>query len=129
MARRGELKKQVEYCLKTKPATRNSDIELTIAIWKEYYGQRIVLSKSGVELIRLKDLFDLPREDNVKRIRAKFNELGEYLPTSPEVLKQRGLEEKEWREAMRHFPVTKEQEQEMCPHGLPTYVSCPSCKK
>lgn len=52
------------------------------------------------ECVLLEDLFDLPREDNVKRIRAKFNEEGLYLPTSEEVAKRRNMNIPEWREAM-----------------------------
>ena len=129
MANRGELQKQVDYCLKNFPKTRNSDIELTLAIWKHYYPSRIVYSKTGVSLIRLRDLFDLPREDNVKRIRAKIqNELGKYLPTSLEVAKQRKIAETEWREYMIRFPIEKVKE-EVCQHGLPLIVMCPDCNK
>jgi len=48
--------------------------------------------------IELKNLFDLPREDNIKRIRATIqNYEGRYLPTSWEVAKKRGIEENKWR--------------------------------
>ena len=47
------------------------------------------------------DLMDLPREDNVKRIRAVIqNKEHRLLPTSEEVLKQRGVNEKYWHLAL-----------------------------
>jgi hypothetical protein len=130
--KRGELKKQIEFCLKNFPETRNSDIELTIRIWETYYPQRIHTSKTGVEVIKVRDLFDLPREDNVKRIRAKFNELGKYLPTSEKVAKQRGIEEGEWRKEMMNFVIEEKErieKKQLCEHGLPLMVICPDCKK
>jgi hypothetical protein len=131
MAKRGELQGQVESCLRRFPKTRNSDVELTIRIWKEYFSQRIIeREKDGKEYVAIRDLFDLPREDNVKRIRAKFqNDFGRYLPTSLEVVKQRRINEGEWREYMRKFPIedTPPQEIKKCPHGLPLQVNCPNC--
>lgn len=49
-------------------------------------------------MVQLKDIFDLPREDNIKRIRAKIqNEEHRYLPTTPEIRKQRQISELDWR--------------------------------
>lgn len=87
------LKSQVEHILKTYPETRNSDITLTIKLWKVFYPSKIV----NKDFIRIVDLFDLPREDNIKRIRAKFNSQNKYLPTSLEVALQRGILEERWR--------------------------------
>lgn len=51
-----------------------------------------------VAMVELKNIMDLPREDNVKRIRAKIqNEEKKYLPTSLEVAKQRKINEEDWR--------------------------------
>ena len=96
------LKQQVLFCLETYPATRNSDIALTIQIWKSYYGDKLYFSdKTKQWYVKLDYLFDLPREDNVKRIRAKIqNEEGLFLPTDEEVIKQRKLEEKMWRQKL-----------------------------
>lgn len=94
------LKNQVIDLLKTKPECRNSDITLTIEIWKKYYPEKLF---SNNEYVALKNLYELPREDNVKRIRAKLQEealkrienevtIGDelyYLPTSVEVARKR----------------------------------------
>lgn len=91
-----ELKDQVENCLKNYPETRNSDIKLTICIWYEYGN---ITSKFPIG--SLKELQNLMLEnvhqDNVKRIRAKFNEEGKYWPTDPLVAKNRRLLEKGWK--------------------------------
>lgn len=90
------LKGQVEYTLKTLPATRNSDIALTISVWQYFYPSLVQDGK-----VALDNLFDLPREDSVKRIRAKFqNEMNLYLPTDEKVALARGFKEEEWRELL-----------------------------
>ena len=66
-------KEMVEACLRNIPETRNSDITLMIEVWRRYFPQRIKRGQTGEEGIWLKDLYDLPREDNIKRERAKFN--------------------------------------------------------
>ncbi len=85
------LKKQVEAVLKEYPETRNSDITLTTKIWQRFYGIG--------DTVELKKLYDLPREDNIKRIRAKFCEEKKSwaYPTSLLVAKQRKIKEEEWR--------------------------------
>ena len=99
-----KLRDQVEAVLKELPETRNSDITLTIEIWKRYFPQRIKTGKSGEQGIWLKDLYDLPREDNVKRVRASFNAQGKYYPTDWKVAKGRGIEENQWRIALGYPP-------------------------
>ena len=96
------LRGKVKMVLIEYPATRNSDIALTIAIWKMFYDVR----DSEVELARL---YDLPREDNVKRIRAKFCQKGFRwaYPTSLKVAKRRGIAENMWREALG-YPILSE---------------------
>lgn len=91
------LDNQVRYCLDKYPETRNSDITLTMHIWKEFYQEKLTVV-DGVLAIRLRDLFDLPREDNVKRVRAHIqNDLHEYIPTNWEVAKKRKWLQYDWR--------------------------------
>lgn len=96
------LKEKVEKMLRLYPETRNSDIELTIRIWKEYFPTKLITrEKDGKIYVAVSDLFELPREDNVKRLRAKIqNEEGKFLPTSLEVALKRGIEEEKWHKAM-----------------------------
>lgn len=95
------LQKQVEHILWIFPSTRNSDIELTIQLWRHYYPSVIFDDKNGRQSVNLLHLFDLPREDNVKRCRAKIqNTLGKWLPTDQKVAEQRGINEQAWRKAM-----------------------------
>ena len=97
-----KLKDKVEHCLKNLPETRNSDITLTIAIWQNHHsvGSQISLSQ----------LYDLPREDNIKRIRAKFqNEMDLYLPTDWKVAKKRRINEDKWKEFIKKFKSNQQQ--------------------
>lgn len=94
----------VEERLKNVPETRNSDITLMLSIWRCYFPTRIRTGNTGEEGVWLKDLYELPREDNVKRIRAKFNANGQYLPTEWEIAKARGVAEEEWREHLGYPP-------------------------
>ena len=100
MTRVHTLKAQVEEVLRNEPETRNSDIKLTIAIWRRFYPAKIKKGASGEEGVLLKDLFDLPREDNVKRVRAQFNADGKFFPTDWEVAKARGIQQDQWRVAL-----------------------------
>ena len=90
----------VENILRNVPESRNSDITLMIEIWKRYYPQRIKKGASGEEGVWLRDLYDLPREDAVKRIRASFNHEGKYFPTDWKVAKARGIKEDVWRQEL-----------------------------
>lgn len=92
------ISKMVERVLKDVPESRNSDITLTEEIWKRYFKSRLKLRNEDQLLyVSLKDIHELPREDHVKRIRAKFNEKKMYMPTDPEVIKRRRHAEKSWR--------------------------------
>ena len=94
------LKNQVESVLESNDQTRNSDITLTIEIWKAYYPHKVA---DGT--VALNDLYDLPREDNVKRIRAKIqNEEGRFLPTNEDIRKKRGISEEKWRKWLGYAP-------------------------
>lgn len=97
-------KTMVETILRNVPESRNSDITLLIEIWRRFYPQRVKRGASGEEGVWLKDLYDLPREDGVKRIRASFNHEGKYFPTDWKVAKGRGIEEDRWRVEMGYPP-------------------------
>jgi hypothetical protein len=94
------LKYKIEHCLKKYPDTRNSDVKLTNAVWIEFHNNKIKLI-DGKNYVALMDLYDMPRQDDVKRLRAKIqNEENKYLPTSLEVVKQRKINEEKWRNYM-----------------------------
>ena len=107
-----KLKNQVIETLKEQPLTRNSDIALTIAIWKKYHIEKTIGGEGTA--IRFSDMYDLPREDNIKRVRAKLQEMalkriedgtatgGEhwYLPTDEKVIAQRQINAVLWKKAL-----------------------------
>ena len=104
------LKNMVEQVLRDNPRyngieARNSDLALLILIWQRWYG----VSDRPDGTIQVRRLLDLPREDNVKRVRAKIqNEEHKYLPTNPEVLIKRGILEDYWHDALG-YNLTKEE--------------------
>lgn len=93
----------VEYCLVNFPDTRNSDIKLTNKIWIEFYPEYIKRENNRY-CVDLLDLYLLPKEDTVKRIRANFNAKGKYLPDDPEIRRQRQISEEQWRLSLGYNP-------------------------
>lgn len=137
------MRDKILFLLETKEETRNSDVLLTIELWKKFspeiilprqviiaqivdtakkFARDLNLSKSvdpfldkfeskfaaGSEkyFVNVESLFDLPREDAVKRIRAQIqNDDGLFPPTNWEVANKRGFEEIAWRRSLG-YPVT-----------------------
>ena len=66
------LKIMVTKTLEAVEQTRNDDIVLTTEIWKRYYPEYLRIDALGNQFVYLRSLNLLPREDNVKRIRAKL---------------------------------------------------------
>lgn len=98
------LKNQILKVLELFPKTRDSDVRLMLTLWMRYYPSRIHRdSPESPAYIYLKDIMELPREDNIKRIRAVIqNEENRFLPTSLEVVKQRKINEQLWREYIKN---------------------------
>lgn len=94
------LKDKVSYCLTKHQDCRNSDKKLINAIYYEYYNEKLITSIDGKLAVRLMDLYDLPNPAHIIRWRQKLNEEGKFLPTSEEVIRQRGLLEKTWHNEM-----------------------------
>lgn len=90
----GTLKQKVEHCLINYPETRNDDMMLTFYIIRDNFPDRIKLIED--EWFISTKALRIIREDNVKRIRAKFNSVGLYLPTDSETIKQRGINKIKW---------------------------------
>lgn len=91
------LRKEVESMLAECAVTRNSDQLLTLKLWVKLFPDKIIKAEDGSQAVKLKDIMLLPREDNVKRVRAKIqNEEHKYLPTTEAVRKARGISEEVW---------------------------------
>lgn len=86
----------VEEILAKNPATRNSDILLTLTIWHQYYREELKV-ENDKWYVSFDALQFLPREDHIGRVRRKIQEKGKYPPTNLEVAKKRGFEEEDWR--------------------------------
>lgn len=88
----------VEWTLSRFPETRNDDAVLTTRIWEQYCRDFVMMLPDGKFAVTLDNIKYLPREDNVKRIRAKLqNEKHLYLPTDPQVRARRQISEEDWR--------------------------------
>lgn len=87
----------VETVLRNVPESRNSDITLMIEIWLKYFNYKVYAFDKNSDCVKLEDLYLLPREDSIKRERAKLNAQGKYYPTDWNIAKHRGLKEDEWR--------------------------------
>jgi hypothetical protein len=84
--KKGELKKIILEVLSNTPKARDDDQYLTLCIWNRYFKSKM-LTIPGDPLkktyVALTDILVLPREDNVKRIRAVIqNDEGKFLPTT-----------------------------------------------
>ena len=100
------LKIMVTKTLEAIEQTRNDDILLTTEIWKRYYPEHLRIDALGNQFVYLRSLTLLPREDNVKRIRAKLqNEENKFLPTDEKVREQRKISEEQWREYLGYKPA------------------------
>ena len=93
-----KLRDMIEDRLEFVEATRNSDITLTIEIWRKYYSDSVLDTSRGEKTgIFIESLYSLPREDNIKRIRAKIqNEEKKFLPTDASVRRKRQISEDDW---------------------------------
>lgn len=90
-------KNQVLHCLMKYREARDSDITLLHKVWETYYAKYLKMGKDGEVGVYLKDMFNLPTHDNIKRLRAIIQNVeGRYLPTSLEVAKQRKINEGVW---------------------------------
>lgn len=94
---KGKLEKQIRAVLAEDEKSRNSDIRLTQLVWWKYHNGSFKMI-DGIPYVNANDLAKLPREDNIKRIRAKIqNDLHEFLPTDPKIAEKRGWQIEEWR--------------------------------
>lgn len=101
--KKGELKKMILAVLKDEPKTRDSDQYLTLKIWVRFYPKRIDLTYPKNPKVGFREIMDLPREDNVKRIRAVIqNDEGRFLPTSEKIAKQRKLNMEKWYQYIKY---------------------------
>lgn len=103
------LKEQVSETLDLFIETRNSDVTLMITLWERYYPEYIQ-HVDGVVHIKLLDLYELPRESTIVRIRAQIqNDEGKYLPTEWKIAKQRGINEDAWKKSLGYYVESNNQ--------------------
>lgn len=91
-----QVKIMVEKTLKKHEYTRDDDTDLLLKIWELYFA---ITPKSSayvwddVYIIPVKTFKQLPNKDDVKRIRARYNQLWYYISKDPEVRRKRRMSE------------------------------------
>lgn len=106
MIKKRKLKDQVLFCLENYPITRDCDKALTIKVWKMFYENFI--SDDGK--IQLSDLYNLPSQADIQRIRAKVqNQEKLFLPTQQEVALKRKISEEDWKKYLGYYVEDKNQ--------------------
>jgi len=94
-------KRQVEAVLESNPAARNSDKELTIALWTRFYPDHVLKDAEGNDVIALSSIWDLPSQDCIKRVRAAIqNDEKRFIPTDQKIAEARGWLIGDWRRAL-----------------------------
>jgi hypothetical protein len=93
-------KERVGYLLSQHEKARNSDSWLICKYWATFYPQKITRDEKGRAMIYLDEMVDVQSSESIRRTRQKIqNEEKMWMPTDPEVRKQRGISEevyKEW---------------------------------
>lgn len=95
-----QIKTQVRQILEQSEAARNSDAVLTIELYKKFYYMQ-----DPVNLEKLREIMAYASPEDIARHRRRLNQKGEYLPTSPEVIKARRLKIEEIKEDLGYRPV------------------------
>jgi len=91
------LQNKIEHILKLYPESRNSDIVLMTKLWECFYNNYL-LQLNGESYLKLSNLYDVPRLDDISRIRRKIqNEERMYLPTDIEILIERARMSRDWK--------------------------------
>lgn len=107
MAKKTDIKKITEAVvsvLENDPESRNDDRRLTFKVLQKLKGK-----KGPVLELKLRQLRKLPAFATITRVRAVIqNELNKYLPTLPEVRRQRRITEETWLEYITGTPVFPE---------------------
>lgn len=98
--------KRVRYMLENHPSTRNSDITLTVMLWKKFFPDSLMKAEDGQYYVKVTDLMEIDREDHIKRIRAKIqNEEHLFPPTKEAIAKKRNWNIDVWRKHLGYPAV------------------------
>lgn len=105
--KKGVLENQIRHILEIDEQSRNSDIRLMQVIWYSYHRDKLH-TFDGVLSIKLEDLYTLPREDHIARLRRKIqNNEHQFVPTDRTVAMQRGFKNvDEWRDYLGYNNIS-----------------------
>lgn len=97
MKRHKALKDMVRSALRDDEQSRNSDIRLFNYLLVNRFGHFLFKDADGDYCIKLRALYEVPSQDNVKRARAVIqNGDHEYLPTTDAIRRKRQISENDW---------------------------------
>lgn len=103
-----KLKDNVDYILNQHEQCRNDDGVLLSTYYMKFNNQQVFLAlntKEGVSKM-LHNLFTtVDNPANIIRIRQKLQQMGKYMPTDLEVVKQRKINEEKWLDYMRQSKI------------------------
>jgi len=71
------VKDRIEELLRQDERTRNDDVYLIFLYWQKFQGLDIDPAEAA-DILR--------SSETIRRVRQKFQEMGEYPPTDPEVI-------------------------------------------
>jgi hypothetical protein len=97
MAQLKDYKLRVRKVLHANESARNNDWSLFAHYINTFHSTRISRDTEDKKCIRLEELRTMPSMETLIRARRLIqNEDGEYLPTIPEVLKKRGIKQRNY---------------------------------
>lgn len=97
MSKQKGLKALVFKALRDDEPSRNSDVRLFNYILINHFPSMLSRDADGDYIIKLRRIYDVPSQDNIKRVRASIqNKDHQFLPSSPTVRKQRRINERDW---------------------------------
>lgn len=95
------ITEKIERVLQLLPWTRDNDIDLLWSLWQIHYDH-------NTDYVTKEQMKHLPTQETVKRVRAKFNSKGMYLPRDEEVARRRGIASDVYREFYaRNYSVNR----------------------
>lgn len=103
MAKLKNTRKMVQYMLETEPETRDDDLLLMLRIRDRfYYIKPLVIWNKTYLNIEVNEMKQLPNKDDIKRIRARFNQLWLYISEKPAVRKLRKMNEEKYKKFLQY---------------------------
>lgn len=94
-----KTKERVGYILQNHEKARNSDSWLICKYWATFYPGKIKRDDKDRAMVYLDEIVEFQSIESIRRTRQKIqNDEKLWQPTDPEVRKQRGISEEEYKQ-------------------------------